>query len=412
MFERHENSENASTAMNEAPASPSAPTKRRRVKYIDLLRGWAVIVMIETHVSNATLTPAILASDLFGFVKFINGLVAPSFLFASGLAYAVTTRRKLPDYLAFGRPLFKQFGRLLFVLVIGYILHLPKFSLDRLVHETTEREWQIFFQADVLHCIAVSLLFMQALLLILKTERRLYSTLVGISLVVVFLTPVMWGVDFWNILPWPVAAYMNGLHFSLFPLFPWSAFLFAGAITGYFYQNAKEEKLEEGSAQKEEVMMRSLLWVAGSALLLSFAIEPFAAAAYPTYDYWLFSPSFYFLRLGLVMGLCAGMFFFEHHRGVSPASVITLIGRESLFVYTAHLLLIYGNFAKFNFRNEVNHTFGIAEAGITAAVLMVLMYLSARVWSGIKRGPPRLKLAVNISALVLFLSVFLFGPGE
>lgn len=398
--------------MNEAPASLSSPTKRRRVEYIDLLRGWAVIVMIETHVSNATLTTAILGSDFFGYMKFLNGLVAPSFLFASGLAYAVTTRRKLPDYLAFGRPLFKQFGRLLFVLIIGYILHLPKFSLDRLLHETTEREWQVFFQADVLHCIAASLLFMQVLLLLLRTERRLYAALIGISLVVVFLTPVMWSVDFWNTLPWPVAAYMNGLHFSLFPIFPWSAFLFAGAITGYFYQNARETKLEGGSTPKEEAMMRSLLWVAGSGILLSFAIEPFAATAYPVYDYWLFSPSFYFLRLGLVMALCAGMFFFERHKGVSPASAITLIGRESLFVYAAHLLMIYGNFAKFNFRNEVNHTFGIVETGITTVVLMALMYFSARVWSSVKRGPPRWKLVVNISALVLFLGVFLFGPGE
>jgi len=107
-----------------------------------------------------------------------------------------------------------------------------------------------------------------------------------------------------------------------------------------------------------------------------------------------------------------GMFFFERHRGVSPASAITLIGRESLFVYTAHLLLIYGNFAKFNFRKEVNHTFGIVEAGMTTVVLMTLMYVSARAWSSVKRGPPRLKLAVNLSALILFLGVFLFGPGE
>lgn len=398
--------------MNEAPASLSQPARPRRVEYIDLLRGWAVIVMIETHVSNATLTSEILASDLFGYLKFLNGLVAPSFLFASGLAYAVTTRRKLPDYLAFGRPLFKQFGRLLFVLAIGYILHLPKFSLDRLLYETTEREWQIFFQADVLHCIVVSLLFMHVLLLLLRTERRLYSTLIGISFVVVFLTPIVWGMDFGNVLPWPLAAYINGLHFSLFPLFPWSAFLFAGAITGYFYQNAKEGKLEEGSTKKEEAMMRSLIWVSGSAALLSFAIEPFAAAAYPVYDYWLFSPSFYFLRLGLVMALCAGMFFFERHRGVSPASAITLIGRESLFVYAAHLLLIYGNFGKFNFRNEVNHTFGYLEAGITTVVLMVLMYFLAKVWSAIKKGPPKWKLVVNIGALVIFLGVFFFGPGQ
>ena len=403
--------------MSETADTPQHASKPRRVEYIDLLRGWAVIVMIETHVSNATLTPAILGSDAFAYLKFLNGLVAPSFLFASGLAYAVTTRRKLPEYLAFGKPLFKQFLRLMFILLIGYILHLPKFSFDRLLHETTEREWQVFFQADVLHCIVISLLFMQLLFLMLKTERRTYLTLAMIAPAVVFVTPMMWSVDFWMILPWPIAAYLNGLHFSLFPLFPWSAFLFAGAITGYYYLNAKEARSprlgsSEGKIGSEDAMMRTLLWVAGSAILFSFATEPLAAVMYQTYDYWLFSPSFFFLRLGLVMALCSGMFFFEHSRGVSPTSAITLIGRESLLVYATHLLLIYGNFAKFNFRNEVNHTYGYLEAGITILVLLVSMYLLAKVWSSLKKGSPQWKLAVNLGALVIFLSVFFFGPGQ
>jgi len=61
-------------------------TTSKRIDYIDLLRGWAVIVMIETHAFNATLTPAIKSDWFFGYIAFINGLVAPSFLFASGLA--------------------------------------------------------------------------------------------------------------------------------------------------------------------------------------------------------------------------------------------------------------------------------------------------------------------------------------
>ncbi|HTR98772.1 MAG TPA: heparan-alpha-glucosaminide N-acetyltransferase domain-containing protein, partial [Bacteroidota bacterium] len=81
---------------------------RKRIEFIDLLRGWAVIVMIQTHVFNATLPDAITRTWFFEVLRFVDGLVAPSFLFASGMAYAVTTRRKINDYLAFGPPLFKQ----------------------------------------------------------------------------------------------------------------------------------------------------------------------------------------------------------------------------------------------------------------------------------------------------------------
>lgn len=394
----------------------TSPPKSKRLDYIDLLRGWAVIVMIETHVFNATLTDAIRSTDFFDYIKFINGLVAPSFLFASGLAYAITTRRKMNDYLSFGRPLFKQFGRLLFILALGYLLHLPKFNYRQLVYWTEERHWRVFFQADVLQCIAVSLMLMQGLLLLLKSEQRLYRTLMGATIAVVFLTPVVWGIDFWPLLPRLLAGYTNGIHFQNFPgfpLFPWSAFIFAGAIAGYFYLRARDAGTQQPSSPlNETTMMKRSLWVALALVVVSFLIEPLAALIYPTYDYWMFSPSFFMLRLGMVMGLCAWMFFHERKNGVSPRSVVTLIGRESLIVYATHLLLIYGNFITFNFQKRVNHSFGYGEAIFTTLILWVLMYALARFWSNTKKGSPRWKVAFEFGTLAVLVGVFFFGPGE
>lgn len=395
--------------MSEPASMSPAASKSKRLDYIDLLRGWAVIVMIETHVFNATLTGEIKGSAFFEYIAFMNGLVAPSFLFASGLAYAVTTRRKLNDYLSFGTPLLRQVGRLLLILAIGYLLHLPKFNYAQIMSVAEERPWRTFFQADVLQCIAVSLLFMQVLLLVLRSERRLYLALIAVTAGVVFLTPVVWGIDFWPILPAPLAGYINGMHFKSFPgfpLFPWSAFLFAGAIVGYFYQESRT------SSEQESAMMKRLLWWSPALILASFVIHPVAAVIYPTYDYWRFSPSFYLLRLGIVITLCVGMFFYEKGRGVSPRSPVTLIGRESLIVYAAHLLLIYGDFGTFNFSKRVNHTFGYGEAVITTVLLMGMMYALALFWNRIKRGSPRWKVALQFGTLAVLVGVFFFGPGE
>jgi uncharacterized membrane protein len=383
-----------------------APSTKKRVEYIDLLRGWAVIVMIQTHMFNATLRPEITAGGAFHLLKFIDGLVAPSFLFASGLAYAVTTRRKVNEYLAFGRPLYRQFSRLLFILAIGYALHLPKFSYDHLLHDAGHEAWIIFFQADVLHCIAVSLLFLQTLLLILRSERRLYRTLSVVAVGVVLATPVMWGIDFDNLLPAPLAAYCNGLHYSLFPLFPWSAFLFAGAITGYWYVEARQ-KHQEGA---ERTMMNAAGLGGLALVVVSFALEPLARAVYPVYDYWLFSPSFVLLRIGLVLILCYGMFRYEKLGGVSTRSAVTLVGRESLIVYATHLMVIYGKLAPRSFQELVGHTFGYPEAIVATVVLLVAMILLAFLWSRIKRGPPRLKMAAELGTLAAFLGVFFFWP--
>jgi uncharacterized membrane protein len=385
------------------------PVPKKRIEFIDLLRGWAVIVMIQTHVFNATLAPGITESGFFQVLRFIDGLVAPSFLFASGMAYAVTTRRKINDYLSFGVPLFRQFWRLLFVLIIGYGLHLPKFNYYHLRYEVGEVAWQVFWQADVLQCIAVSLLFLQVMLLLLRSERRLYMTMIGVTLAVVFATPVMWGIDFWNLIPVPFASYMNGLHYSLFPVFPWSAFLFAGALCGYFYLRAKDAGGADAGPETIGGMMTKSAWFAVGIIALSFLIHPLAAMIYPNYGYWL-GPSFFMLRLGLVLLLCVAMYLFETKRGVSPRSIVSLVGRESLLVYTVHLMIVYGKFGYFTFADRVHQSFGYGEAVLTTLILVGLMYLLALIWSRVKSAPPRVKRLTQGVVLAGFALVFFFGP--
>jgi uncharacterized membrane protein len=68
-----------------------------RYTFIDLLRGWAILIMIEVHVFNAFLLPELKQSDWFDILTFINGLVAPAFLFVSGFAFAVSSNSKLDD---------------------------------------------------------------------------------------------------------------------------------------------------------------------------------------------------------------------------------------------------------------------------------------------------------------------------
>ncbi len=391
--------------MSEASPSPVAPSSKR-VEFVDLLRGWAVIVMIETHVVNATLTAQAMESDVFQWVKFFNGLVAPSFLFASGLAYAITTHRKAHDYLALGKPLIKQLSRLLLILLIGYILHLPEFSYTKLMKGITEEQWLTFLQVDVLQCIAVTLLMLQFLLLMLRSEKALYIAAGVLSPILLFGAPLMWGVDFLGIVPAPLAAYLNGLHFSLFPLFPWSFFLLTGAVTGHLYNKARQ------NPEGEKPFMKSVLLVGIGLILISFVLDPVASSMYPTYDHWRYGPPFVLLRLGIVMVLLAGMSYYERHVGVAKGSAVTLVGRESLLVYAVHLLLIYGDFGSFNYRKEVNHTYGASEAIIATLALLLLMYALAFAWSKIKRESPRLKVCVNIGVVVGMVLVFFFGPGE
>src|SRR5581483_3674314 len=57
---------------------------RERVAWIDLYRGMAVLVMIETHVVNSFMAEALRHASWFSVLNYLNGLVAPSFLFIAG----------------------------------------------------------------------------------------------------------------------------------------------------------------------------------------------------------------------------------------------------------------------------------------------------------------------------------------
>lgn len=197
----------------------------RRFIFVDLLRGLAVFVMIEVHVVNAILLPSLRTGDFFSVLNFINGLVAPSFIFIAGFAFAISARRKWNDYTRPSRPLFIQIRRLGIIILIGYLLHLPVFSFQKLLFESTPQMWEKFFQSDVLHCIGVSLIFLQILVFLIKREKWVYTTAGIVGLIFIFGAPLAWMKDYSGIISQPLAAYINNFNYSLFPLFPWSGIL-------------------------------------------------------------------------------------------------------------------------------------------------------------------------------------------
>lgn len=63
-----------------------AGSSATRHGFIDLLRGFALILMVETHVVNAYLPEAHRSTPFFFWLSFVNGLVAPAFLLAVGFS--------------------------------------------------------------------------------------------------------------------------------------------------------------------------------------------------------------------------------------------------------------------------------------------------------------------------------------
>jgi hypothetical protein len=176
----------------------------------------------------------------------------------------------------------------------------------------------------------------------------------------------MWSRLCW--LPWVLETYVNGVHTFdkpqhwLFPLFPWSAFAFAGLAIGFFLFSPWARRHELSAAG----------WTAASgAALGAFALwldaRPFHF--YAVYDFWHTSPNFFAVRTGVLMGIVflsyAWCRWGAGQRGFNP---IIELGRQSLLVYWVHIEFVYGRFSVLKKGAQ-----GIAGASLGLLVIFAAM---------------------------------------
>jgi len=191
--------------------------------------------MIEVHVFNAFLLPELKQAGWFDILTFINGLVAPAFLFVSGFAFQVSSGSRLDDMRRLNFPFWKKLGRYLSIILIGYALHLPYYSLSKVLNKSTPEQLQAFFAVDVLQCIGVGLIILFAIRLLIHSDKIYHYTLIGLTILVMILSPIFWKTDFTNYFHPVFSNYLNRTNGSLFPIFPWINFILAGSIFAKYF---------------------------------------------------------------------------------------------------------------------------------------------------------------------------------
>ncbi|MEK6757190.1 MAG: heparan-alpha-glucosaminide N-acetyltransferase domain-containing protein [Bacteroidota bacterium] len=374
---------------------------KSRLVFIDLLRGWATIVMIEVHIFNAFIIPAFKETGWFRVLNYINGLVAPSFLFVAGFVFVIASQRKLEEFRTFGKAFWRQLARIGLIWAIGYALHIPFFSFSRTITATTDLDWLKFYQADILHCIAVGLLAVFLGRIVIKRDVVYQWYLIIIGSAVVLVTPLIWEIDFVPRVPAVIAAYLNGQHYSQFPVFPWLGFLMFGAVTAIAYTRWRASEKEIDFLRTVGILSGVLI-VAGS-LLIELPVR-LAGVSTATGA----NPLFFASRLGIVLILMLICWYYVEKRKTERSFVVA-VSRESLLVYTAHLLFIYGQFwDDKSLTNLYGGTFGIGQCVMAALGLILLMITSAKLWGWLKqRSLPAARIASYATALIVILVFFI-----
>ena len=368
-----------------------------KIRYIsaDLLRGLVIIIMIEVHVFNAFLLPELRQESWFDVLNFINGLVAPSFLFVSGFAFQVSSGSKLNEMRKLGKVFWKKIARIFQIIIIGYVLHLPFYSFSKIINETTPQLLEDFFAVDVLQCIGVGLLFLFLSRLLIKSDVVYNRFLITSLVIVTFISPVLWRIEFTNYMPLAIANYFNKLHGSLFPIFPWINFLLAGAVFAKYFVDAREQNMEERFI-KISALAGFIILLLGH-LFYSGLFSETITSIIP-------NPVFYLERLGYIIVLFFFCWLADKKFNIRKSFILDA-SRESLLVYWLHLIIIFGAFWNGKSLAMIIGTKLTALEALAAALILIsLMIFVAKLWGWLKKNYPKYaSISIKVFVVVLLL---------
>lgn len=345
---------------------PSAQTQR--LAYLDWLRGLACFGMFEVHCYDAWLGGPPRNSSFFTWSQFSGTLPAPLFIFLSGVTCALVAdgmRRKSATRDAIAKRLIRRGGE---IFTLGLLFRVQEFVLGG-----TGAPWTDLFRVDILNLIGLSIIFMGVLCWAISGPVATALASAAVAMAIALATPLVWTTWRPRWLPWYLESYVNGVHIYnapqpwLFPIFPWTAFAFAGLAVGVLL-------FGEWSAKKP-VRTIVLLGAGGASLLLvSRWLDTRPIHLYPVYDYWHTSPDFFLARVGFVLLVVLAGYSW-HRWGLGPLgfSPFRQLGQTSLLVYWVHMEFVYGCFSLFDKQSQGigGATLGLFE--ITIAMLLLSM---------------------------------------
>lgn len=378
------------------------PHSKQRYLFIDLLRFIAVVFMVQGHTFDALLDFDVRSTTFFFVHDFFHGFIAPMFLFASGVAFGISTLKKWEEHAALTPRVWKRIGKFLGLLVIGYALHLPFFSLQKIVHEATPAEIASWLQVDALHCIAATLLLLQITVLIVRTEQR-FVLVAGIAAgVIIFFSPIVWSLPLTEYMPLWLASYFYAGNNSWFPIFPWSGFILCGVLFSWLFINAKEH--HHAVRLMQNVVALGIAMFIGTLIVVNLPFH-----WYPHHDVWKVNPLIILARLSFVAVVTSSIFFAEHSIRI-PTAIPQIMGRESLFIYVLHLIILYGSVLNQGLQQIILPTLSVMQASLIFLVIISGIMLFSYGWYQYKMRYKRAAMATRIAIAAVFIIFFITRP--
>jgi len=316
--------------------------------------------MFQTHCYDAWLGGAARNSRFAMWSQLGGTFPAPLFLFLAGISLALIVDKLLAKGLSGVQIAKTTIRRGAEIFALGLLFRAQEFLIA-----LGWAPWSDLFRVDILNTIGISIMLMGATCGIVLVKVRLrpdvdsnpYTKLIAASILVTAftaaITPLLWTTWRPRFLPWELETYVNGVHNLgqpqpwLFPVFPWTAFAFAGLAFGFL--------LTRDFAQKHGTRFFFVVGGVGGIAIIYLAkfLDSRTFKLYPVFDFWHTSPEFFMIRVGLLLLLTLLAFVWcRWGLGQWGFSPMIQLGKTSLLVYWVHIELVYGKFTILPHRSQ------------------------------------------------------------
>ncbi|MGB5497423.1 MAG: heparan-alpha-glucosaminide N-acetyltransferase domain-containing protein [Maribacter sp.] len=339
--------------------------KTARLYFIDAMRAWAILMMLQGHFIDGLLDNAFRDNtDLtFNIWKYFRGITAPVFFTVSGFIFTYLLI-KVPQKGMENPRIKKGLKRGLQLIFIGYLLR------TNLLGILGGEIYDSFYLVDVLHCIGLSLLGIIGIYLLSQNGKKslLPSLLIGVTGVLFLFEPIYseWSFGF---LPQAMGNYLTKANGSVFTIIPWFGYTTFGAFMSVLFTRYKNHRyLYQYAITLCLLTGLSLIFLSSDVLIgLSelTGISLFNVIAMNNY---------LFIRLGDVFLVFAG---FMLLRGLMTNATVLKIGQSTLSIYVIHFIILYGSFTGLGLYRFFHHELSPTMAILGALVFMLVSSFTA-----------------------------------
>lgn len=335
----------------------------KRLYFIDAMRAWAILMMLQGHFIDGLLDPLFRDPEnpVFATWRYFRGITAPVFFTVSGFIFTFLLIRA-PRQGQVNPRVKKGLRRGLQLIGIGYLLRFNVFGLLQ------GAIYSSFYLVDVLHCIGMALLLIVGLYLLgERLGKRAFAPLLLMTGLLLFLfEPVYMSWDY-SLLPQILANYFTRANGSVFTVVPWVGYAAIGGFLAMAFYRAREVKY---------LYLKSIALTLVAGALLLWQSSPFFSWLGQQTGIGVFHNiainNYLFIRLGDVM-LVFSVFIIL--RSLMNQPVFLRIGQNTLSIYIIHFIILYGSFTGLGLYRFFNHSLSPA-----AAITGALLFMVASTW--------------------------------